>query len=348
MDWSVGQLYQELLALDEHSRIEAKRASAIGKSIMHRDYQVHQPTLVVRYSNRLEIRNAGYSLKPETMLGEMGSQLRNPILASVLYDLDFAETKGTGIRTMRRLLQEIGLTVPVFVNYRAANQFTAIYLLHQLLGEEQLTWLQQFSHLKLSDHEAKALILAKETGAVDNAALRSITGMDTLAVSQVLRKLHHQLNLLIKGGAGPSTYYQLPDLTPLPLFSDLDLKKKDTSDSQSKSSDLQPKSSDLQPKSSDLPEELLRLIDNLPRRASKEKLWPIILWLCSVQAQSAEQLAEQLNRKREMSLKTSHLNPMRKKGLIDYLYPDVVHHPGQAYVATENGKQWLQSLGLAL
>lgn len=81
---------------------------AVVNALMHRDYRVNQPTLVVRYSNRLEIRNAGYSLKPEPMLGEMGSQLRNPLVAAVLYDLAYAETKGTGIRTMRRLLVKGG------------------------------------------------------------------------------------------------------------------------------------------------------------------------------------------------------------------------------------------------
>ncbi|WP_081195023.1 hypothetical protein [Halomonas sp. BC1] len=47
------------------------------------------------------------------MLGEMGSKLRNPVLAPVLYDLNFAETKGSDIRAMCSLL-------------------------HQLLGEDQL------------------------------------------------------------------------------------------------------------------------------------------------------------------------------------------------------------------
>ncbi|WP_256352221.1 ATP-binding protein [Pseudomonas gingeri] len=94
----------------------------------------------------------------------MGSLLRNPVIASVFYDLEFAETKGTGIRTMRRLLDGQGLAAPVFNSYQLENQFTSIYLLHQLLGEEQLRWLQQFSHLQLTGDEAKALILAAETG----------------------------------------------------------------------------------------------------------------------------------------------------------------------------------------
>lgn len=70
------------------------------------------------------------------------------------------------------------MIAPVFTSHQLENQFTVIYLLHQLLGEEQLRWLQQFSHLHLSDNEAKALILAAETGAVDNAALRAISGLE--------------------------------------------------------------------------------------------------------------------------------------------------------------------------
>ena len=71
------------------------------------------------------------------------------------------------------------------------------------MGEEQLAWLKQFAHFTLNNDEAKALILAKETGAVDNAGLRAITGLDTLAASQVLGRLHHQYQLLVKGGQAP-------------------------------------------------------------------------------------------------------------------------------------------------
>lgn len=66
---------------------------AIVNAVMHRDYRVHSPTQVVRYSDRIEIYNAGYSLKPVEELGTGASELRNPILASILYDLNFAEKK---------------------------------------------------------------------------------------------------------------------------------------------------------------------------------------------------------------------------------------------------------------
>ncbi|MBU2706337.1 putative DNA binding domain-containing protein [Zooshikella marina] len=305
---------------------------AVVNALMHRDYQVNQPTLVVRYSNRLEIRNAGYSLKPETMLGEMGSQLRNPILASVLYDLDFAETKGTGIRTMRRLLTEAGLTVPVFTNHQLENQFTATYLLHQLMDAEQLEWLKQFSSLQLTDVEAKALVLAKETGTIDNATLRSISGLDTLGASQVLRRLSHQLALLDKAGAGPSTYYQLSSKVSADT---------NTSELEANTSELEANTSELEANTSELSESLQNAISHLGPKARKNKLWPVILELCSLGPQSAEQLATYLG-KQVNWLKTSHLTPLRKEGLINYLYPDVIKHPEQAYQITPKGKEWLK------
>jgi ATP-dependent DNA helicase RecG len=319
---------------------------------MHRDYQVNQPTLVVRYSNRLEIRNAGYSLKPTALLGEMGSLLRNPVLASVLYDLDLAETKGTGIRTMRRLLQELGLTAPVFSSHQLENQFTAVYLLHQLLGEEQLRWLQQFNHLHLTADEAKALILAAETGAVDNAALRAISDLDTLAASQTLGRLHHQRQLLVKGGAGPSTYYQLADLPSLPLFQAEGLDDSDlsanTGDLGTNTGDLNANTGDLGAYTSDLPQPLTTALAALSPKARQDKLWPLILWLCALRPQRAEQLAQHLGRQVK-TLKSSHLNPLREReGLLEYLHPEVINHPQQAYVTSAAGRLWLAEQGIVL
>jgi len=315
---------------------------AIVNAVMHRDYQVNQPILVVRYSNRLEIRNAGYSLKPTSMLGEMGSIQRNPVIASVLYDLDFAETKGSGIRTMRRLLQNAGLTAPVFTSSSQSNQFTATYLLHQLLDTEQLAWLQQFSHLGLSDDEAKALIMAREIGAVDNAALRAVTDLDTLSASQVLRKLHHQRELLVQGGASSATYYQLRTLPELPLFVE-----PDTSDLAANTSDLAPNTSDLGADASDLPPELLAAIATLGIKPRREKLWPVIIWLCAIRSHTADELAVRLGNRQVTALKSQHLSVLREEqGYLQYSYPEVVNHPQQAYITTAAGRAWLAGQGI--
>ncbi|MEW7867662.1 hypothetical protein [Aeromonas diversa] len=262
-----------------------------------------------------------------------------PVLAAVLYDISFAETKGSDIRTMRGLLEKAGFTAPVFLSKVLDNQFTATYLLHQLLGEEQLGWLKQFSHFQLSNDEAKALILAKETGAIDNAGLRAITGLDTLAASQVLGRLHHQYHLLVKGGAGPATYYRLSELSGLPLFAAND----------ANTSDLGANTSDLGANTSDLPSALRQRLAQLTPKARKENLWPVIVWLCAIKPLTAKQLASQLRRKNVTALKTIHLNKLREQeGLLDYLHTEVVNHPDQAYQITAKGRQWLAQQGIEL
>lgn len=45
----------------------------VANAVMHRDYKVHGSIQIIRYSNRLEVRNPGYSLKAEERLGQPGS-----------------------------------------------------------------------------------------------------------------------------------------------------------------------------------------------------------------------------------------------------------------------------------
>lgn len=266
----------------------------------------------------------------------MGSKLRNPVLAAVMYDLSFAETKGSGIRTMRRLLDSAGLTAPVFSSNVLANEFQATYLLHQLMGEEQLQWLKQFAPLQLSDNEARALILAKETGAVDNAGLRTITALDTLSASQVLKRLHHNYRLLEQGGAGSATYYRLASKSmaenKVPLFT--------ANDSNT---------GDLTANTGDLPADLTKKLNTLTPKARKDKMWPLLVWLCALRPYSAEQLATLLDGRQVKSLKSAHLNPLREQeGLISYTHPEVINHPEQAYQVTAKGLSWLKQQGICV
>ena len=317
---------------------------AVVNMVMHRDYSIHQPSIIVRYRNRIETLNAGYSLKAIELLGETGSILRNPILANVLYDLEFAEVKGTGIRTMRRMLKEAGLEAPVFVNYVIQEQFKAIYLLHQLMGEEQLAWLAHFASYNLNEDEAKVLILANEIGAVDNAAIRAVSDLDTLAASQVLRRLHHSLGLLTKGGAGSATYYQLNREKIDELVKDRTDLSSNAGDLSSNAGDFSSNAGDLSSNAGELklPQELRDMINNLSTKPRKNILWPIILRLCDTAPMTTYRIANILQRS-EKHLKGNHLSKMRKEGLLDYLYPEVVNHPKQAYVVTKRGKIWLKN-----
>ncbi|MFY8058807.1 MAG: ATP-binding protein, partial [Planctomycetaceae bacterium] len=183
----------------------------VANAVMHRDYRVHGSIQIIRYSNRLEVRNPGYSLKADERLGQPGSETRNPKIAAVLHDVNFAETKGSGIRVMRELMDEQGLSSPVLQSDRTGNSFMAMLLFHHFLSQDDLAWLKSFDQNSLTEDEMKAMISARELGAIDNSTYRTINReIDTLAASKHLRKLC-DFGLLEKKGSGPATYYEPTD-----------------------------------------------------------------------------------------------------------------------------------------
>jgi ATP-dependent DNA helicase RecG len=218
--------------------------------------------------------------------------------------------------------------------------------------------------LELDDNEAKALVLVKEMGAIDNAALRAVTGLETLAASALLRRLGKQLGLLEKGGSGSTTYYK-PSEHLYATFnprssreefssneSDLPLNGEEFSSNESdlllngeefssNESDLLLNGEEFSSNESDLPSEIAEAISHLGKKARKAKLWPLVLQLCTWRPCTADELAHYLQRSSSI-FKVNHLKPMREAGLIAYLYPEVINHPQQAYQITPLGEAWLQ------
>ncbi|KEZ23526.1 Divergent AAA domain protein [Glaesserella parasuis] len=291
---------------------------AVVNMVMHRDYAVNQPSQVNRFSNRLELQNAGYSLKPLEDLGNAKSITRNPLIAAVLYDLKFAETKGSGVNTMRSLLKKAKLSPPVFHSNQDNNQFKATLLLQHLMREEQLEWLKLFSEYNLSDNEAVALVLARETGFVDNSGLREISGLDTSAASKLLGKLRDK-HLLDKFGKGQYTFYLLSDLA-----SNID---------------------DKPTKLDDKPTKLDELLEDLGNRSSFGQISIVIAMLCLEQPCSAEFIAEKLNRNQQYVSK-NYLKKLIDSWYLTYIYPEQPNHPEQAYRTTDKGREWLTEKGI--
>ena len=111
---------------------------AIVNAVMHRDYRTRNPIQIIKYSNRLEIRNPGYSLKPinRETLGEPGSVIRNEAIAEVLHETGFAETKGSGIRVMLESMLEANLSLPLFDSNRERDRFQVTLYSHNLFDDE--------------------------------------------------------------------------------------------------------------------------------------------------------------------------------------------------------------------
>ncbi len=304
---------------------------AIVNALMHRSYREHRPTQIIRYANRIEIQNAGFSLKNEDQLGEPGSQLRNPNLAAVFHETNTAETKGSGIRVMREQMRANGFSLPTFESDRANNSFTSRFLLHHFLLEEDLEWLKQ-APVDLSDSQRYALIFLREQGAINNQTLRQLTGSDVLTASQDLRKLREN-GLLAQKGKGSATYYlpgpQFPEELPepgVPVRGHETLPTKHTTLAADHTT-LGAKHTTLR---ATLPEHLRIQVDELGKRPGK-KIRSVILGLCSWKPLSSSQLAEIIGRKDNESIRRDHLKPMIDAGQLEYVYPEMERHPQQAY-----------------
>lgn len=293
---------------------------------MHRDYRDHQPTLIIRYSNRLEFRNAGYSLKPIEEFGVPGSKPRNPTIAALFHELRHAETKGTGIRSMTQLMKEAGLsTPPIIESDRSYNQFDLILLPHHLLDREALEWLSLFREVELSDGQRRALAFTRKVGAITNQDYRQLNGIDTLGASVALRKLR-EIALLIQKGKGSETYYSLGPKALEASFPDEERAHMISSHDKVPASHT----NQLTLLSS---EELKLQIANLKGRSSEPNdIKEVIKKLCSLRPFTKRELSNILDRT-PLYLQNHYLIQMVISKELAYLYPENPTHPKQAYWA---------------
>lgn len=327
---------------------------AVVNAVMHRNYQRQQPIQLLRYSNRLEVQNPGYSLKALENLGEPGSQWRNPVIASVLHEMGLAETKGSGIRVMRRLMDEAGLSPPSFDSDRHHDQFAATYLFHHFLSEEDITWLGQFRHLGLGEDEQRALIFLRETGRINNSDYRDLNRVDTLTASQRLAHLR-DLGLVEQVPRGPATYYVPGErLEPLAeegegdLFTRLSTQSGGSSQESeglpTQSETLSTQSECLSTQSeglsrefllAELPESLRRTIESMGQRSrDTSRMEFVILRLCASRPCSLSELATITGRNRHY-LRHRYLKPLIRSGQLQRKYPHEPNRPDQAYIAAE-------------
>lgn len=304
---------------------------ALCNAVMHRDYLAGQSVQIIRYANRIEFQNPGYSLKPENQLGLPGSISRNDRIGLVLHDLNIAETKGTGIRTMREGMNEANLSVPFFESDRESNKFVLTLLSHHFFNEKDLQWLKLFSAFDLSSEEARALLVVREMGAITNADYRNVNCVDTLSASASLRRLR-DCGLLESKGKSSQTYYvpgKTIALEEAKAFN-IGLSSRLTPQITSLSTELTPNTVVLPSEFESLPLDLSTELAALSSRSSPEKINNLILKLCDFKSYKLPELANLLNR-HNVYIRQNYLMPLIKMGKLEYLFPHQPNHPQQAY-----------------
>ena len=302
---------------------------AVVNAVMHRSYKQKQPIQIIRYSNRLELRNPGHSLVPDDRLGEPGSLTRNEKIAAVLHETNYAETKGSGIRAMREALAQADMTPPTFESDREKDCFVVTFLFHHFLGPEDVEWLGRFGDLDLLDDDAKALVFVREVGAINNSAYRDINRVDTLVASGHLRRLRDQ-GLLKQKGKGAGTYYVpttrlLADIRPVSTSPPAVEPGNSTALSQGVGALSQGVES--------LPQELADDVQGLGERASTAEVRRVVGRLCAWKPLYGQEIAQILGRGQAYITRT-YLTPMIRDGELAYTIPETPTHKDQRYRAT--------------
>ena len=312
---------------------------AIVNAVMHRSYGVHSAVMVVRYSNRIEIINPGFSLKAEERLGEAGSETRNPTVAAVFHETNLAEAKGSGIKTMRRLMKAAGFAPPTFESDRGGNQFVARLLLHHFLSPADLTWLATFDALGLNDAQRRSLVVLRELGAIDNSVYRQTNGVDNQTASQDLRGLR-RAELIVKKGKSSTTYY-VPTkrfLASLPDGAAVNGTSPGVGGG-AHPADVHQLGGAHSAEVTQLPPRLQADVAAVAGYAKRADLGRVVLSLCGWRALSVTELSGLLGRTPKYLLR-EFVKPMVEAGALEYTEPEMINHPRQAYRATNETAEY--------
>ena len=282
--------------------------------------------------------------------------LRNPRISEIFHDTNLAETKGTGIGAMRRLMKEAGLMPPTFESNHEANKFTARLLLHHFLSKENMEWLAQYAEFDLVNEQKLALVFVREVGAIDNATYRQLDSSITHARARLEIHKLCDLGFLEKKGQGRNTYYirtskvvslgerlRPQDEKIPPQHGTLGEKIPPQHGTLGKK--IPPQGEKIppqhgtfeiesQPKSRnellrELPKGLQERVAKLGKWASREKVSQLLVDLCAFKPYSYEELALIIQRAAK-PMKDKYIKPLRLANKLFYWIPEMINHPLQS------------------
>ena len=330
---------------------------ALVNAFIHCSFRLNQPIQIIRYSNRLEVINPGFSLKSPETLGEPGSVQRNPFISTIFHDTNLAETKGSGIRSMRGHMKKAGMMPPTFESNRSANQFTARLLLHHLLDNDTIQWLAPYADYSLNNEQRLALVFVREVGAIDNITYRQLNS--DINTSKASADLHDMCKkgLLEQKGQSRSSYYIAGEQFVNSRVDDSlnsiaagdnsnaigensigegSLNSRGASFNSRGKSPLNSRGkSPLNSRGQQLPKILEKRVARIGKRAKPDEMKELVIELCRLEPMSLLELANILKRK-PSSLRYLYVNPLIESGELFYTIPEMLSHPDQKYTTVKN------------
>ena len=280
--------------------------------------------------------------------GETGSMLRNLRISEIFHDTNLAETKGTGVGAMRRLMKEAGLMPPTFESNHEANKFTARLLLHHFLSKENMEWLAQYAEFGLVNEQKLALVFVREVGVIDNATYRQLDSSITHARARLEIHKLCDLGFIEKKGQGRSTYYIRTSkvvslgerLRPqgerlLPQHGTLCerlLPQHGTLCERYQGENERYQGVNREELLLLLPDDIKKRIDEVGKRVSKDVLNKLVVDMCSIVPLSMDDLSVLLHRKSK-SFKNKNIKVLLETKQLFCWIPEMINHPQQKYVA---------------
>ena len=177
-------------------------------AIVHRDYEIENAKVqVIVTDESVTIKSPGGPFPPITLkqIQEFKSPMlsRNPVLHFVFNQMDLAEERGLGLKSMRTKAEEAGLPLP---KYSFEDPYLVLTIFRT--GEAAVTALDEALLEKLSKSQRKGWEwLAKRTTAT-RAEYAEVVGIADRTAQTHLSKFD-DLGLVDTEGSGPSTIYRV-------------------------------------------------------------------------------------------------------------------------------------------
>ena len=193
---------------------------------------------------------------------------------------------------------------------------------------------------ELTEQEFRAILEAHRRGRVDNASMRALTGLDTLAASRLLVRLRDR-GILTLHGAGSASFYTLGPAMQVAaaedqgelgadgggLGADRGELGTDRGELGTDRGGLGTDRGELGMDRGELPEDLQRDLAALGPRPRAARLRPLIVRVCALRPWKPAEFAAVLGFKRHDLLVERHLKPMCDDGLLERTFPDTPSHP---------------------
>jgi len=303
---------------------------ALLNAIAHRDYGVQGAcTEVWLFDDRMEVTSPG-GLVPGLSIQELLSLRRvhcsrNPRIMRALVDLGLARDQGEGIPRMFAEMADAFLPQPEIES--TARGVTVQLRNTTTLTESDHDFVSRIGEEDLSEEEFRALLCAHRAGRVDNASLRDLSGLDTLAASMVLRRLRDR-GLLDLHPAGAQSYYTLaqrlngPSRGPTALLME----------------DGRP------PPTADGKQLLIEGTDQVTNQVTDEVKQVLEALSEAGKELPRGELQEAMGLRNPGHFRSSYLQPALSSGLVAMTRPETPNSRLQAYFLTDLGRRVLRAL----